>query len=382
VHVGQNGYAAFTQPNVTVNSGDTIHWIWDGSGHSVTSGTGPPSDNKFPDSGVKSSGFTYDQTFATPGVYHYYCKIHYAYGMVGTITVLGPDTPPTASFTTSPPNLTAGQAVTFTASASDSDGDTIATYKWDFGDGQTQTTSTASTTHAYRAAGSYTAKLIAVDSRGSTSSPVMQTVTVGQGSADSPPTARFTSTPANPTVGQAVTFNGSASSDADGDAITSYLWDFGDGTTQTTAAATVTHTYALARPVTAKLVVVDGRGTPSAAAFQAITIGQAPGAGPPGPGPAPRVTKLHLSKGRFCVKRSRTCRHPGARISFALSKAVGLKLVVTHRGKAIKHTKLAGKRGTNTFTFSGAGLRPGRYTLTLTPAGGTSRRARFTVVAS
>jgi hypothetical protein len=37
------------------------------------------------------------------------------------------------------------------------------------------------------------------------------------------------------------------------------------------------------------------------------------------------------------------------------------------------------REGFGVADVSGAGLRPGRYTLTLTPAGGTSRRASFTV---
>ena len=47
-------------------------------------------------------------------------------------------------------------------------------------------------------------------------------------------TASFTTSPAAPVAGQAVTFNGSASTAASGDSITSYLWNFGDGGSQTT----------------------------------------------------------------------------------------------------------------------------------------------------
>src|SRR5262249_39085350 len=56
--------------------------------------------------------------------------------------------------------------------------------------------------------------------------------------------------------GSTVTFSGSAS-DVDGDAL-SYLWNFGDGATATTAAAT--HVYADNGTYTATLTVNDGHG--------------------------------------------------------------------------------------------------------------------------
>ena len=58
------------------------------------------------------------------------------------------------------------------------------------------------------------------------------------------------------------TFDGTASSDAEGGALT-YDWDFGDGTTHGSG-ATTTHTYADAgdRPVTLK--VTDNKGATNA----------------------------------------------------------------------------------------------------------------------
>ncbi|MBI3518896.1 MAG: PKD domain-containing protein [Bacteroidetes bacterium] len=53
---------------------------------------------------------------------------------------------------------TVGQAVSFDASCSMN----AAHYEWDFGDGATSSGSSASTTHAYNSAGTYTAKLKAM----------------------------------------------------------------------------------------------------------------------------------------------------------------------------------------------------------------------------
>jgi CSLREA domain-containing protein len=72
--------------------------------------------------------------------------------------------------------------------------------------------------------------------------------------------------------GAAVSFDGSLSSDADGDALT-YAWAFGDGTTATGVAPS--HAYADDGTYTATLTVTDGRGGSHA---QSVQVGIANGA--------------------------------------------------------------------------------------------------------
>jgi PKD repeat protein len=74
------------------------------------------------------------------------------------------------------------------------------------------------------------------------------------------PTARFDAPP-DPTVGDSVTFDASASDDTDG-TIADYRWDFdGDGTVdETTASATTSHTYGSAGEYGVELTVVDDDG--------------------------------------------------------------------------------------------------------------------------
>jgi PKD repeat protein len=87
-----------------------------------------------------------------------------------------------------------------------------------------------------------------------------------------PPTA----SPAAPSTGirhQAVHFNGSASSDPDGDPLT-YAWDFGDGTTGT--GAMPSHVYTSLGPFTVTLVVSDGTASSPPATVEISIVNVAP----------------------------------------------------------------------------------------------------------
>ena len=77
------------------------------------------------------------------------------------------------------------------------------------------------------------------------------------------PVAAFTVSPNPGTASEAVTFDASPSSDADGDQL-SYIWSFGDGTTLTTFSPQVTHTYSVANSYTVRLEVDDGTATSQA----------------------------------------------------------------------------------------------------------------------
>jgi PKD repeat protein len=115
------------------------------------------------------------------------------------------------------PDVTGGRSplsVAFTANASDSDG-TVAQVTWDFGDGDAG--AGASAQHLYRAPGRYMPSVTVVDDVGETRTVALDPIVV----TGSLPSASFTST----TVRNQVSFDASASADADG-AIVGYLWDF------------------------------------------------------------------------------------------------------------------------------------------------------------
>lgn len=56
-----------------IEVGDTVHWVWDASFHTVTS-LGGQTENF--SSGLLNTGATFDHTFNTSGSYGYFCDLH------------------------------------------------------------------------------------------------------------------------------------------------------------------------------------------------------------------------------------------------------------------------------------------------------------------
>jgi PKD repeat protein len=161
---------------------------------------------------------------------------------------------------------TTGQAVSFNGGgSSDPNGSTL-TYAWTFGDGSTG--SGVSPTHTYTTAQTYTATLTVTDTYGLTGS---STATVTISNPIQPPTANAGG-PYTGTAGTAITFNGSGSSDPQGQTLT-YAWDFGDGTTG--SGVRPTHTYSTAGTYTVRLTVTNTSNLTGSATATA-TIAAAP----------------------------------------------------------------------------------------------------------
>ncbi|NHN41408.1 S8 family serine peptidase [Halorubellus sp. JP-L1] len=82
-------------------------------------------------------------------------------------------------------------------------------------------------------------------------------VDAGTGGGNDGPSASFTVNPSSPTAGESATFDASGSSDPDG-SISSYEWDFGDGSTD--GGESVSHTYGSAGDYSVSLTVTDDDG--------------------------------------------------------------------------------------------------------------------------
>ena len=99
VDVAPGGELVFSPAAVSIQVGDTVMWNWKVSGHSVTSGIPGTPDGRF-DSGIRSSGSTFSQTFTEPGTFAFYCMPHGACcAMLGSVTVAAatPTPSPTAA---------------------------------------------------------------------------------------------------------------------------------------------------------------------------------------------------------------------------------------------------------------------------------------------
>jgi hypothetical protein len=218
------------------------------------------------------------------------------------------------------------------------------------------------------------------------------------------PQARFAWTPSTVFAGQAVAFDGSASSDADG-TIASYDWQWGD-TTPDDHSAKPTHVFATPGTYQVALFVLDDN-TQSGAAIHNVTVV---------PLIVPRVSRVSMTHARFRVGSRPTAiaaRAPrGTRFKFTLKAPAKVTIAITRRVRGVRHGKrcvaarrAGGKRctravkagkltranlsnGSNTIAFSGRigkrALRAGAYKATLRArnAKGASKpvAVRFTVV--
>lgn len=126
-------------------------------------------------------------------------------------------------------------------------GDGRYNYFWTFGDGYISTQ--AYPTHTYTAAGTYTAKLVVTDGHGNVASSTASiTVTPGL-------SASFDASSSSGIAPMNVTFESRVYG---GDGVYTYAWEFGDGTTSTSA--NPGHTYTAAGTYTVKLTTTDGGG--------------------------------------------------------------------------------------------------------------------------
>ncbi len=185
---------------------------------------------------------------------------------------------PNASFTYWPIDPLANQVVTFTVNGTVSPG---TNYSWDFGNGTTLATTAASVTGRYPASGTYTVTLTITDQKSTDT--LSRSVTVF--TPPIPLTASFSVNPQAPVVLTPARFNATSSSDPNG-TITSYVWNFGDGSKNSTTGPITFHEYSSTGSFNATLTLIDSNGSNSSSlvpvfvlAKVAVTMSNSPAQG-------------------------------------------------------------------------------------------------------
>ena len=194
------------------------------------------------------------KTFTAPGTFPVTLTVKDEWTVTNTsapqnVTIVEPsgNSAPVPTFTQNCQGLTC--SVSSQGTADPNTGDVI-TYSWNWGDGTALSTGAAPTAHVYSASGTSIITLTTTDGWGKFAS-TTRNVTLSEPAGNTAPTVTFTASCASFTVCQ---MNSAGTADAQGDAM-KYLWDFGDGTTNTSASPS--RTYVTAGTYTVLLTVTD-----------------------------------------------------------------------------------------------------------------------------
>ncbi|MFA6917920.1 MAG: PKD domain-containing protein [Candidatus Gracilibacteria bacterium] len=159
--------------------------------------------------------------------------------------------------------------VAFDASDTTDSDSNIVDYKWDFNGDGTDDGYGQKTSHTYNEEGTYTVTLTVVDADGNKSTATTVVKAVAQGI-----TAVLEADPIEGESPLTVSFDASGSIFTKGQ-ITSYQWDFGDGTSPKLGAARITHKYTAINTYTAKVTVI-GSDNSKSTATTLITVRETP----------------------------------------------------------------------------------------------------------
>ncbi|MEP6615472.1 MAG: PKD domain-containing protein [Ginsengibacter sp.] len=130
----------------------------------------------------------------------------------------------------------------------------IADYHWKFGDGAETSGILPSIQRTYNTTGNYSVTLIILNTLGCS-----DTLTKSLSAAVTAPSAGFTTSQPGTCINSSIIF-ADTTHQANGNAIKSWTWDYGDGIRKTDTASTVQHQYTAAGTYTVSLIVVDTKG--------------------------------------------------------------------------------------------------------------------------
>jgi PKD repeat protein len=209
---------------------------------------------------------------------------------------------------------------------------TLVSFVWNFGDGTGATG--VSVAHAFALAKTYNVTLTVTNDRG-LSSTVSKGISIGAGAL---PSASFVVSPTNPVVGQDVFVNGASTLAGVGHTITSFQWDFGDGSKKT--GVTAAHDYGASGTFTITLTVTDEAGQIGVSS-KTVTVGTG--------APTASFSCAHTPAGSLSI----TC-------DGSASTAVGQSIVATYNWSFGDGSSGTGVVASRTY------LNPATYVVTLT----------------
>jgi PKD repeat protein len=252
--------ATFTISPAAPGVGETVFFngltSTPGQGHTISSYRWTFGD------GASGSGATVSHAYLTAGTYSVQLTVTDDSGQSATsgaqtITVGSPPAP-SANFTFSPATPAVLDTVVFDwRTTTTAQGQTIVSLDWNFGDstpivhcpGDPACTSQGITTHQFAFTGTFTVNLVVTDSAGRTNAKATS-VTVVSGN----PIPTCTASPSTVTAGGIVLLSARNTQTFSGATITSYSWNFGDGTSGNTG-PDVNHQYNL--PTGSKTVLIS-----------------------------------------------------------------------------------------------------------------------------
>ena len=262
--------AVSSQGTADPNTGDVITYSWNwGDGTALSSGASPAAH-------VYAAAGTYTITLTTTDGWGKAASTTRAVSLSEPAN----NTAPSVTFTASCTSFTL--CTTNSAGTADPQGDALR-YSWVWGD-NTAVSTTANPTHTYFTTGTYEIVLTVTDVWGKAGT-ATRSVTITEPAGNNAPTAVIASGTCT-AVNTTCTMSATGSSDPDtasGDAVRSYVWSWGDGTTDTTGTSTTqAHVFPTPGTYTVTLRAYDKWGRASEVVTTSVTTAAEP-AGNNGP---------------------------------------------------------------------------------------------------
>ncbi len=320
--------------------------------------------------------------YASPGIYTVALTTTDDLGVTDTATQQITVDAPAAAFTITPGTPAPGSSASFDASGSTDPEGTITDYSWNFGDGTSPQDAgdSAAVQHTFASRGTYTVTLTVTNNSGQTTT-TTHTVTV-----DDPPATTFIPSATAVAPGATVNFEASTSAPGGPDGtITSYSWNFGDGTAVADGggSADASHTFESPGTYTVTLTTTDDLGVSATTTEQITVSAPAPPVvitvtpSPPVPTPAPSTTPTGATPQPITAALSAPTRQRlaaaahGLRVQFSTnaSSMVGFQITIprseTRQGTGPGRTQRLNRKPVVLVQTSGRSFGAGTYSIML-----------------